>query len=128
MVISAWSATGSKEVMIGKSSTNTDLTASLDAGNSRSDGDAAVEEGAVEPESWWYYHLMLVVCAFYVAMFLTDWSTQPVDTPLGSYNVSLMSFWVKVGSQWACLLMYAWTLLAPYLLRNHRDFGIEFDF
>ena len=64
----------------------------------------------------------------FFAMFLTDWSTQPVDTPIGSYAVSLQSFWVKIGSQWLCLLMYAWTLLAPYLLRHHRDFGIEFDF
>ena len=39
----------------------------------------------------------------------------------------IATFWVKVGSQWACLLMYAWTLLAPYLLRESRDFGIEFD-
>ena len=30
-------------------------------------------------------------------------------------------------SQWLCFLIYAWTLLAPYLMRNHRDFGIDFS-
>ena len=25
------------------------------------------------------------------------------------------------------MLLYAWTLLAPYCLRHYRDFGIEFD-
>ena len=70
---------------------------------------------------------MMTVCTFYMAMLLTDWSTQPVNQPDGSYATSLGTFWVKIGSQWVCLLMYAWTLLAPYLLRDVRDFGIEFD-
>ena len=72
--------------------------------------------------------MMMCVCTFYMAMLLTDWSTQSVDEHKGSHAVSLTSFWVKLCSQWVCLLMYAWTLLAPYLLRNVRDFGVEFDF
>jgi len=64
-----------------------------------------------------------------MAMLLSDWSTQPINEPAhGQYMASLSSFWVKIVSQWICLLMYAWTLLAPYLLRNVRDFGIDFDF
>jgi len=45
-----------------------------------------------------------------------------------AFAVSNESFWVKVVALWVCLGLYAWTLLAPYLLRNHRSFGIEFDF
>ena len=71
---------------------------------------------------------MMVVCSFYMAMLLTDWSTQSVDQHAGAHSVSILSFWVKILSQWVCLAMYAWTLLAPYLLRNVRDFGVEFDF
>ena len=87
-------------------------------------------------ESWWYYHLMMVACSMYMAMLLTDWSAQPAmvhGVPAtrfdegAHHSVSLGSFWVKVVSQWVCLLMYGWTLLAPYLLRDVRDFGIEFD-
>ena len=44
------------------------------------------------------------------------------------YGVDLVSFWVKILSQWVCLIMYGWTLLAPYCLRDVRDFGVEFEF
>lgn len=129
MASTALSATGSKDALIGKSG-NDELTANLDTGSS-----SANDEEGVEAESWWYYHLMMVACSFYMAMLLTDWSSQPavingvpaVHEAVGPYATSLGSFWVKVVSQWVCLLMYAWTLLAPYLLRDVRDFGIEFD-
>jgi len=131
MASTAWSLLGTahKDSIVGKSSGN-DLTASLETGGDSAAADAAAtDEGeAVGPESWWYYHMMMCVCTFYMAMLLTDWSTQSVDEHKGSHAVSLTSFWVKLCSQWVCLLMYAWTLLAPYLLRNVRDFGVEFDF
>jgi len=44
------------------------------------------------------------------------------------YGVDSVSFGVKVASLWICLLMYGWTLLAPYCLREVRDFGVEFEF
>jgi len=125
----AWSLTGSKEAIIGKTG-GSDLTTSLETGASSTaeGGDPAAEDEPVGPESWWYYHVMMCVCTFYMAMLLTDWSTQSVDEHKGAHATSLTSFWVKLSSQWICLLMYGWTLLAPYLLRNVRDFGIEFDF
>merc|ERR1712188_65656 len=98
-----------------------DMSKPLDGGDERSADEDEEELGA---ESWWYFHLMMVASALYMAMLLTDWSTQP-DTvngvPLshdesGEYSVSLGSFWVKVVSQWVALAMYAWTLLAPYLM------------
>ena len=136
MASTAWSLTGSKDAIIGKSS-GSDLTAALETGTNPSDATPSPtdDEEEVGPESWWYYHLMMVVCTFYMAMLLTDWSDQSVDGApsgssgsLGAHSVSLTNFWVKICSQWVCLSMYAWTLLAPYLLRNVRDFGVEFDF
>lgn len=137
--MSAWSATGSKEAMVGKATSgSSDLPTSLvSGGSSTRDPDAGLVAAAssdtdqeVEPESWWYYHLMMVVCSFYMAMFVTDWSTQPIDqVRSGAHQqVSYETFWVKTIAQWSCILMYGWTLLAPYLLRDVRDFGIDFDF
>lgn len=131
MAGAAWSATSSKDQILGKatSTSNSDLTVNLDTGaGGASDGSA--DEEVVGPESWWYYHLMMVISSLYMAMLLTNWSVQPVNEApsLRGFSVSLESFWIKIVAQWVCLLMYGWTLLAPYLLRNVRDFGIEFDF
>jgi len=128
MAAAASSATNSKDAIIGKSSAaNSDLTVTLEAGSSDA---AADDDDAITAESWWYYHLMMVVVSMYFAMLLSDWSVQPVEQPAShpDYNTSIESFWIKVAAQWACIAMYAWTLLAPYLLREYRDFGVEFDF
>ena len=91
---------------------------------------AADDDSSVAAESWWYFHLMMVVVSMFMSMLLTGWSVQPVDAShqLEHPDVSLESFWIKTVAQWLCLLLYGWTLLAPYLLRHVRDFGVEFDF
>jgi len=134
MASTAVSATGGKEAIVGRSeSAAGDLEKPLDeAPNSTDD-----EEDEIQPESHWYYHVMMAMCALYMAMLLTSWGSSPADFPGIPYegyqddsakgDVSDFSFWVKIISQWVCFLVYAWTLLAPYLLRNHRDFGIDFS-
>jgi len=136
MACTAWSATGSKDALIGKEP-GSDLTQTLEDGSTKESSSHDDKDEELGSESWWYYHLMMVACSMYMAMLLTDWSSQPwqingvplvnQDHAFGHYNTSLGSFWVKVVSQWVCLLMYAWTLLAPYIFRNTRDFGVEFD-
>jgi len=142
MASTAWNAAGSRQALIGsggEAASGGDMQAPLDASAADDDDDK------VAPESWWYFHLMMTACSLYMAMLLTGWSTEPAHIGPGhvptaaaqgalspnvasSYSVGLPSFWVKVLSQWVCLALYAWTLLAPYLLRDYRDFGIEFDF
>ena len=108
MASTAWNATGSRQALIGTSSetgSGGDMQTPLDAGSSSKNGN----EGDVEPESWWYFHLMMVACSLYMAMLLTGWSTEPAHVGVGhvptaiaqsdiaaSYSVGLPSFWVKV--------------------------------
>lgn len=131
------STTGSKTAIIGRE-TGSEMTAKLDDSGVPSSINGSSSDSTddhVGPESWWYYHLMMVACSMYIAMLITDWSEQPAfdhgvpatKEAANAYNTSLQSFWVKAVSQWMCLLLYAWTLLAPYCLRHYRDFGIEFD-
>lgn len=138
MAGTAWSATGSKSALIGEKQ-GTDLTVTLEDGTGKDSAEAAAsDDEEVGAESWWYYHLMMVACSMYLAMLVTDWSAQPAtvngvpvtpaDVSHNAYSTSLGTFWVKVVSQWFALAIYAWTLLAPYMLREHRDFGVEFDF
>jgi len=128
MASTAFSATSSKESLIGRSETSTsELDKPLDV-----DGNPSNEEdGEIQAESWWYFHVMMSLCALYMAMLLTDWSSQSPDalpTTEDDDDGSMGSFWVKIVSQWVCMLIYGWTLLAPFLMRDYRDFGIEFDF
>jgi hypothetical protein len=115
---------------------NSDLTVTLDAGAGSSSETPAAEgatdktdEEEIGKESWWAYHFMMVIVSLYFAMLLTNWSTQPVEkaSEEGDWNHSLEAFWVKIISQWFTLGLYAWTLIGPYLLKDVRDFGIEFD-
>ena len=86
----------------------------------------------------------MFLCSVYMAMLLTNWGENrdydeggggsagrsleelPIDLSGKRYNVGLASAWVQVGANWACSLLYMWTLVAPRLCRN-RDFGVEFD-
>jgi len=133
MASTAYNAAGSKQQVLGKEQ-GADLDKPLDGTGTRSDGETEEEE--VGTESWWYFHCMMIACSLYMAMLLTDWTAQPathngipvtMDT-VGSWSVGLPSFWVKLASQWVALVLYGWTLLAPFCLRESRDFGIEFDF
>lgn len=131
MASTAYNAAGSKQALVGKEQ-GADLDKPLDESLVKSDG----EPDEVEAESWWYFHCMMVACSMYMAMLLTDWTAQPATengvpvtgVAAAHWSVGLPSFWVKLVSQWVALGLYAWTLLAPYCLRESRDFGIEFDF
>ena len=135
----AWNVTGSKAALLGTKEDGTgEMSQPLDKPTSDSDPkDDSSDDDEVQAESWWYFHAMMCACALYLSMLLTDWSRAPAEengvpvsgsTPIGKYSVGLESFWVKVVSMFVCLCLYAWTLLAPYLLRESRDFGVEFDF
>ena len=64
-------------------------------------------------------------------MLLSGWSAADAADAADAFDAAASSssaaFWVLLGAQWATLLVYAYTLLAPYLLRDSRDFGVEFD-
>ena len=125
---SATSAVAGTQALVGRSESSTaELEKPLDAeANSSSE-----EEEGIEPASYWHYHVMMAMCSLYMAMLLTNWSNLPADmVGVPSHqveDVNMQSFWVKIVSQWLCFLIYGWTLLAPYLMRNHRDFGIDFS-
>jgi len=66
--------------------------------------------------------MMLGSC--YLAMLLTNW------TVVGSSSMETMQpndnsqgpFWAKLSSEFVCILLYVWTLIAPLLCRD-REFG-----
>ena len=109
MASMTWTMTESQEALIGKTN--------------------LLEETEISQElckkSWKYFHFMMVMCSLYMCMHLTNWSSDIDNNIILLNNDS--SFWVKVYSQWLCFFLYTWTLCGPYILRNYRDFGVEFN-
>ena len=77
-------------------------------------------------EAAWPFYLVCLACSLYLWMLTTDWSTQPAATSSAEAD-NAAAFWVLVSAQWAASGLYAYTLLAPYLLRHVRDFGVTFE-
>lgn len=90
----------------------------------------------------WLFHLVMALGGLYLAMLLTNWGEASACLLLRSYGfvagvmreccdlrrcpllaasnaptatseLSTPSMWVRIGSQWAIHLIYAWTLVAP---------------
>ena len=43
------------------------------------------------------------------------------------FENTMASVWVKMATVWLCFAIYLWTLLAPLILGNCRDFGYDSD-
>lgn len=70
--------------------------------------------------SWSFFHVMFALATLYVMMTLTNWYKP--NSSLKSFNYNAGSMWVKAISSWLCLALYAWTLIAPVVLRD-REFN-----
>ena len=59
----------------------------------------------------------LVMClgSFYMAMLLTNWATYEESNVAG---VGITSMWIKFASQWATVVLFLWTLIAPLCCPN----------
>ncbi|KAJ1633231.1 serine incorporator/TMS membrane protein [Pavlovales sp. CCMP2436] len=84
------------------------------------DGDDK-DEGPLEGDAC-FFHLMMAVSCMYFGTLLTDWGTaSPEHGDISQYDVGWASAWVKVCTQWSIILMYSWTLVAPYAFPD-REF------
>lgn len=88
-------------------------------------GSSDVEKGENEDEedavsySYSFFHLMLLLASLYIMMELTNWNSPSSD--LKTLANVWPSVWVTVVSSWTCMLLYAWTLVAPIVLDREFD-------
>jgi len=87
-------------------------------------------DAEVEPQSFGFYHLLMLATSLYLAMLLTDWGVdhgeETSDTQATRHNVGFASAWLKLSFTWACSTLYLWTLIAPRCCPD-RDFGVELE-
>jgi hypothetical protein len=77
------------------------------------------DEPVPTQEKAWVFHLIMISASMYLAMLLTDWGTESGGS---SASEGLASMWVKFVAALATVGLYAWTLVAPAVLK-----GREFD-
>lgn len=78
-----------------------------------------VEEPVTEP--LWSFYLIMLFASMYMSMLLTDWGTKTVQAPKADDNSAMASMYVKIAAQWVTLALFAWTLIAPAVLKD-REF------
>ena len=66
--------------------------------------------------------LVFILISCYYAMVLTNWATLQKDSTLNNPKTGTASYWLQAAAQWACLLLYMWSLIAPKLFPD-RDFS-----
>ncbi|KAL3804392.1 hypothetical protein HJC23_011320 [Cyclotella cryptica] len=71
--------------------------------------------------SWKLNAILGLICCWY-AMALTGWGTVERRGNIANPDVSEVSMWMLIASQWVALSLYLWTLVAPSLCPG-RDFS-----
>ncbi|RNF22885.1 putative serine incorporator [Trypanosoma conorhini] len=102
-------------------------------GNGSALGIGRTEDGEEEDpdevghlSQYMFFHTTMVLGAMYLAMLATGWRVGGLgeDALLGSINVA---FWVRTATVWVAVLLYVWSLLAPYFCCRDRDFGYSVE-
>jgi len=89
------------------------------SGDVERDGKVYDDESEGVAYSYSLFHFMFFLASLYIMMTLTHWYKPSSD--FKSLYANEPAMWVKISSSWVCILIYAWTLVAPLILSN-RDF------
>lgn len=63
--------------------------------------------------------VILALAGVYMAPVLTNWVADPSDVEASRTSPAAM--WVNIASEWATIILFAWTLVAPFFCSS-RDF------
>ena len=68
------------------------------------------------------FQAIVLIATLYYPMLITNWGDPIVNSDRSDFfKANWASFWVKIAAQWACMLLYLWSLVAPMICKG-RDF------
>lgn len=59
------------------------------------------------------FHLLLTAGSMYTCMLLSSWGSQTAAESGSSDDLNATNMWIKIGTQWAAIALFTWTLVAP---------------
>jgi len=62
------------------------------------------------------FHLLMAAASMYMCMLLSAWGSQHTAEQGADGELSRTNMWIKISTQWCCILLYAWTLIAPRIV------------
>ncbi|KAI2498883.1 Serine incorporator (Serinc) [Fragilaria crotonensis] len=70
----------------------------------------------------WKLNIILAMISCWIAMALTGWGSIEAGGDAANPDVSRVSMWMLIASQWIVYLLYFWSLMAPKFFPD-RDFS-----
>lgn len=113
------SGTGRQRVPRASASSDSAHDDADDSDNEDDDLDGASASG--KARSMALAHLVLALGCFSIATTLTSWGFDSIDSVTDLEDAGRATLWAKIASQWAVVLVYIWTFVAPVMLKD-REF------
>nr|CCC95274.1 unnamed protein product [Trypanosoma congolense IL3000] len=76
--------------------------------------------------SYMFFYATMVLGSMYLAMLSTGWHVSGRSEGVVEDSINI-AYWVRSGTVWSSVLLYVWSLLAPYYCCRDRDFGFNTD-
>lgn len=73
-----------------------------------------------------FFYTTMLLGSMYLAMLATNWHVNGMGKE-AMKNSSNIAFWVRSATVWSAVLLYMWSLVAPYFCCKDRDFGYDAD-
>ncbi|KAG2378252.1 hypothetical protein C9374_008395 [Naegleria lovaniensis] len=69
-----------------------------------------------------YAHVVFMFSSCYMSCVLANWDILSMQDEQWYVDHSLAAMWVKIATQWVCMAIFGWALIAPKVLKRYRDF------
>jgi len=90
-------------------------------GEHHHDGDEADDEAHATTYNHSFFHLTFALAAMYIGELLTDWSSvSKLTYSTLDVDYGWVSVWVKMVSSWLAIILYCWTIVAPFLVPDRE--------
>ncbi|GET90020.1 hypothetical protein, conserved [Leishmania tarentolae] len=99
--------------------------ASLNIGEN-DDGETEDPDETGHLSHYMFFYTIMIFGSMYLAMLGSSWHVSGAGEDGLSKSINL-ALWVRLSMVWAAMLLYIWSLVAPYTCCKGRDFGFAVD-